>query len=734
MFLKNEQIILEYPKENLNDENIVKVDETLIPAGDVLVKEERYEEAAELYHQALVLCPNHIYAQLRKADALLNHEKIDEALRCYYQLIEHQEKDDSNIVKYTGLVRLGLIFLYQRPDYSKAAHYFNQALQMKPNDHVALCYRGEAYYHIENYAEAAQDFRDCLRVEPHYPLALILLAKSLYKQGLLDPARELFDRILVKDPNDIYALQCRGYIYRKQRCYTQALSDFNHVLTLNPNDVLTLDRRADILLNCIGNSLGAYFDATRALQIEPHNLTALEYRYRALIKLGRFDEALKDIEQCLSISSTNITHKEQKAWVLYEKHQYELALQELVQLRQLNAENHNYVDLSRLIHNRLKPAVAVTSNNAHYRKGERRNSVFSTEGRLMIPSSNQSIGGLSGSTRLFFEVGDELKQPKKVVKSPHSRVFFIEMFQEECKIWNLFYPEHPAVFFNFNNKDCRLVLPFFPGKTLSRVGHITTIEWLQIGLSAALELDRFHKVCGCTHSDFKADNILVDRYNSNPLAPFNAHLIDFGLSDTIGEMIDTYNDKKSTHIAPEKFGLSGRVIVKTEQDVYSFSSEMLRIANYVPNELYEHLKTGCAPESSSRPTLYDLINRFWLVLLNRSLHSAQSASSFRGDMFLSQFLKSLNGHGARVLLDIIDQHDTPLQNLIRRYPVLIDEIVSRYRQHQAELQSIKKFVLELYQSTENMPSGVSTLTSHSMFQAPAKASAVENAAACASPS
>lgn len=676
MLFLNEKITFKYSKKCDAGEDEVKVDSLLVPEGDSLVRVNRYAEAIKVYDQAINLCPNHIFARLRRADVYVNLKEIDSARADYEYLLQAfdvlnvHEDGFLNKIRHDIYVRMGLVFLYICSDFHKAIEHFNQALIYLPNNDSVLACRGQAYFNIQQHENAFKDYDRALKINPanHHVLrnekVLYLLGQNYYKKNELISAKTFFDKCLVINSEHIGALQYR----------------------------------AKIFLEYLGNYNAALSDVTRVLELSPDTLFSLKCRYQARIKLGRFEEALEDIGRCLKLEPKEIEHKIQRIWMLYELHRYDLASDELTKLRMSHPKTVSFLNMERLITNREKPLITVENEEGKYQKGGRRNSLLMIGEHAMVPIANQTLGGCSAYTRIFYEESDQQKQPQKVVKSltlhnPHPIIL-----ENECHVWNLFYPDAPAMYFYFDPEDCRLVLPFFSGKTLNKAHEISLFERLQIWLTVALELERFHRVCERTHGDLKEDNIMIERQSLYGFSPFDIRLIDFGLSEEFGKLKPLYYIKNK-HIAPEMCGPNGSVTISAAQDVYSFAKNMLMNNRKWSPELRAYLEQGCVANASERPSLCEIIDRLWVELLNflpEENNYIENIWLKVRDLYLASFVKNLNITGARILLKIIDEYDEPLKQRIQQSPVVVEAILFRYKKDRDEFQDMSQYILTLF--------------------------------------
>jgi len=118
---------------------------------------------------------------------------------------------------------------------------------------------------------------------------------------------------------------------------------------------------------------------------------------------------------------------------------------------------------------------------------------------------------------------------------------------------------------SFQNKDKFYIdMLLFDGESLKflreKKGAFSLLERFELTLKILENLEEIHKK-GVIHRDIKPENIVVN------INKFNATLIDFGLSDKIGDT--TYAGGTSPWMSPEFFTGSGQYIANPAMDVYS---------------------------------------------------------------------------------------------------------------------------------------------------------------------
>lgn len=167
-----------------------------------------------------------------------------------------------------------------------------------------------------------------------------------------------------------------------------------------------------------------------------------------------------------------------------------------------------------------------------YSKHRRQHSVIQHKDGNTYTAIGVPSAGNSADTR-FFGKG---KERKFVVKRPkyygkfglydentinNINHNFESAYRKEQEVWNIVYPDNKAEL--LIEGGLRLVLPYFPGDTLSACLSRDEITCCQQLLSVAYAVRHFNR-SGFAYGDFNTDNVLIDKKANGT---FQAYLIDF---------------------------------------------------------------------------------------------------------------------------------------------------------------------------------------------------------------
>lgn len=127
--------------------------------GEIALKQGQYQQASQLFEQAIKLNPNFFkaYTSLSMAySELENAKQAEQILQTAYQLMPNNN---------SIIVELG-IFHYINGDYQQAIHYFDQLAQQAPNNYIAYLNISACYYLIGDIKQAIVAVKKSLAIKP----------------------------------------------------------------------------------------------------------------------------------------------------------------------------------------------------------------------------------------------------------------------------------------------------------------------------------------------------------------------------------------------------------------------------------------------------------------------------------------------------------------------------------------------------------------------------------------
>ena len=247
--------------------------------GGLLESLDRKEEALALYNAVSPASPLSWSARLRRAAALDDLKRTDEAIAELGKM-SAERKDRSE-----PLVRLGDL-LRSKEKFGESADAYSSAIQrigdLAAKDWSLLYARGIAYERSSQWPKAEKDFLRALDLSPDQPFVLNYLGYSWVDQGLhLDRARKMIEKAVELRPNDGYIVDSLGWVLYRLGDFEGAASNLERAVLLRPDDPTINDHLGDAYWR-VGRLLEARFQWRRALSLDPDKkeIPAIENKLR----------------------------------------------------------------------------------------------------------------------------------------------------------------------------------------------------------------------------------------------------------------------------------------------------------------------------------------------------------------------------------------------------------------------------------------------------------------------
>ena len=216
-----------------------------------------------------------------------------------------------------------------------------QTLVEQPTKNIEaynLYIKGRYYWNKwspENVKNAIAHFHEAIKLEPSYVAAYASLAGCyifLAVSGISNPneaypkAFEYADKALALDennPDSLQAIAMVNFLFNKDR--DKAVKIFDKVLELNPKHA-DAHHFYSMLLCVVGDLKKALAEIKAALQIDPLSLITIVHLAEVYLYMGRYDEALIEIDRVQDMDSSFRMATEKKAWIYYFMDEIDLAL------------------------------------------------------------------------------------------------------------------------------------------------------------------------------------------------------------------------------------------------------------------------------------------------------------------------------------------------------------------------------------------------------------------------
>ncbi len=613
--------------------------------GDLYRQNSHYHNALIDLNQSLSIEPNSAFALFARAMVHMEEDRFNAALADCNKAIELSSAN------YHFYQLRGEIFnAIQNP--TNALENFTQALTLNPKALDVWVLRGLLHSRQQRYTSACEDFTRAIKINPKETLALQHRGEILRQQGDFTGALADLNTALRWVPQNAFALRSRGEVKRQQGLCQQAILDLDRSLAIEPDNMFALTARAEAhfqnndlytaLADCNQAELvsdtnldvfiirgkilvklqekggeirvklqlqeRAIRNCNRLLELSPYHAFALSQLGNLYRQKGKFEQALNVLNRALAIQDDDVGTLIWRSKTHLALTDESAALTDLDSVLRLDPANKKAQSLRNAIIRNQGTFSSVTEwgTYTHQREG----SDVIIDGAQYQSMEEQPSAGVCGYTRFFSNVRLSTQLVVKTSLKYQSSHQIYQNYRSEFAVWNSMYPEKPAMWFDSEGVDFRMVLPRLPGQMLADIfastTELTQTQYLKIWLAVALALEKLHNL-GWVHLDFKVDNVLLNNITSENI---QAYLIDFGHTKRLGTAHPGYASHQRQgcmHLAPELFA-TPPPLVTTALDVYSFVSEMRYYHQFSSgSDLAALLEKGESDDATTRPCLQDFI-------------------------------------------------------------------------------------------------------------------------------
>jgi tetratricopeptide (TPR) repeat protein len=255
--------------------------EAILLTAEILQEQKQYDLAAKSYAKVKQDNPMFFNAELGRADALVDANKLDAAIEVLRGLI----RSHGHVPRVH--MSLGDVLRGQE-NYADATEAYNAAVSMiptpTPGNWFLFYARGITHEREGNWDLAEADFRNALKLNPDQPLVLNYLGYSLVEFGMkLPEAQAMIERAVKSRPNDGYITDSLGWVLYRLGKFEEAVGPMERAVQLVSSDPIINDHLGDVYW-MVGRKREAEFQWSRALSFKPEENEA--DRIRSKLDLG----------------------------------------------------------------------------------------------------------------------------------------------------------------------------------------------------------------------------------------------------------------------------------------------------------------------------------------------------------------------------------------------------------------------------------------------------------------
>ncbi len=178
----------------------------LFDKGDLLLKEEKYDEALKIFEEFLRKYPEIYQAHLNIGTCYLKKGELDKA-EAEFKLVldkaleefgDYKKDPQVTLRAFTGI---GEIYI-QKEDFETAQKYFAQALEISPEDEASAYNVGEVFFSHQKIDEAIKYFELAIQIKKDWSKPYMKLGYVYLNKGDFNKSLEYFNKFIEIDPEN----------------------------------------------------------------------------------------------------------------------------------------------------------------------------------------------------------------------------------------------------------------------------------------------------------------------------------------------------------------------------------------------------------------------------------------------------------------------------------------------------------------------------------------------------
>ncbi len=274
----------------------------------------------ELTERSISIAPDDAWSWTQHGDALLNMNRLDEALNAYQQA----DAFGAGIVAKTGRAEV----LKARGETDAALIAYNEIIAAHPEDVVAKTGRAEVLMAKGQLNDALAAYNEAIAAHPENVVAKNGRAEVLMAKGKVNAALAAYNEIIAAHPEDVVAKTGRAEVLMAKGQLNDALAAYNEAIAAHPENVVAKNGRAEVLK--ARGELDAALDAyNEIIAAQPENAVAKNGRAEVLKAMGEFDAALIAYNEAIAVHPEDSVARTGRSCVLAALGQYQEALESL---------------------------------------------------------------------------------------------------------------------------------------------------------------------------------------------------------------------------------------------------------------------------------------------------------------------------------------------------------------------------------------------------------------------
>jgi tetratricopeptide (TPR) repeat protein len=214
---------------------------------------------------------------------------------------------------------------YQTKNPARAVELIGRALQLDPQNAVALCNLGAAQSELKEFGAALESYGRAIEIDAHHVSAFYNRANLFKDMKDYESALENYDRAIALKADFAEAFCNRGSVLQQLGRLDAALASYDRAIVLKP-DYAEAHRNRGNVLHRMRQPQAALASCERSIELRSDFALAHSDRGVILHELGRFSEALSSCARAIALNPGDCKAHSNRGVVLHDFRLLEAAL------------------------------------------------------------------------------------------------------------------------------------------------------------------------------------------------------------------------------------------------------------------------------------------------------------------------------------------------------------------------------------------------------------------------
>jgi len=188
----------------------------LFDNGNLLIKEEKYDEALQVFEEFLTRYPEIYQVHLNIGNCYLKKGDLDKAEAEFKLVLDktmetHGDYKKDKVASLRGFTGLGEVYI-QKEDFETAREYFAKALEISPQDEVAAYNVGQVFFSHQKVVEAIRYYELAIQIKEDWSKPYLRLGYVYLNKSDFDKSLEYFNKFVEMDPENPEVPQVKNII------------------------------------------------------------------------------------------------------------------------------------------------------------------------------------------------------------------------------------------------------------------------------------------------------------------------------------------------------------------------------------------------------------------------------------------------------------------------------------------------------------------------------------------